>query len=493
MAKAKKKISISDAVLGAALAENYGLFVERFWEVVESDTVFKPNWHITYIAGILQKEVERIARGEPKTEGDIIINIPPRSMKSYLVTMLLQPWAWATWPSLKIISTSYNAALASDHAMQSRRIIQSDLYQRLWGHVFQFRDDVDRSTWFENDKGGVRKTAGTGGGIAGKGADILICDDPINPTEVSDAAMDFAARWYEETAIPRINDQAVGVRIIVGQRVGERDLSAHEIEKARVNNKPLRHICIPSETGWPIIPKELESHYVDSLFWPQRFTRDVLEDMKIGMGSVGYANQMGQAPTPRGGMIFKKEWFRFYNPEALNLEGMTLTQTWDLSFKGDEDSALTAGQTWARRGALHYLLPGAVARKMEYTEQRRAVKAMAEMWPAAGSRLVEDAANAQAIISDLRNVVSGLIALPKRAGKIEAANACAPMAEAGQVLVPEGPEGQAFVEHLAAFPRGRYKDVTDAATLYLNWARVRSGAAASFGVVYKMRDAEPEF
>jgi predicted phage terminase large subunit-like protein len=200
--------------------ESYYMFVRHAWDVLEPQTEFADNWHIRYLCDLLQKEVERIAAKQPKTH-DIVINVPPRSMKSYLVTIFLAPWAWTRFPHLRFINVSYEEGLAIDLCMKSRRLIESQWYQSLWSDKFKLTSDQNTKKYYDNDKGGFRRGCPINS-ITGFGCDVLAYDDPQNPKKAeSDIERENTKQAYGQTGYSRLNDQSIGLRLVIQQRLHE--------------------------------------------------------------------------------------------------------------------------------------------------------------------------------------------------------------------------------------------------------------------------------
>ena len=132
-------------------------FTKAFWHEVVKDP-FIDNWHIKFLCDRIQEEVERIAERIPKTK-DLIVNISPRSLKSYIFSIMLCPWSWTKYPSLKFINSSYSHQLSTDHCLKGRRLIQSAWYQMHWGHQFELTGDQNAKSFYENDKGKARRAA----------------------------------------------------------------------------------------------------------------------------------------------------------------------------------------------------------------------------------------------------------------------------------------------------------------------------------------------
>jgi phage terminase large subunit-like protein len=291
---------------------SYYEFLKMAWEVLEPQTPLIDNWHIKYLCNKLQKEVERISRNEHKTK-DLIINIPPRSMKSGIVTIYLNAWAWLNYPHIKFITSSYSQDLSTEHSLKTRTLIESEWYKSLLNkQSFTMSTDQNIKTKFANSKSGYRYATSVGGTVTGSGADIFIADDPHKVKEsTSETIRKSVIDWWKNTVFSRLNNQEVGLRIIVMQRVHEEDLTGEMLKTGRYE-----HINIPAELTKET-PEELKQYYTDGLFFPKRFTPEVLGETKQIMGAREYAGQFLQQPSPDDGDIIKREWFQYFTRDKL--------------------------------------------------------------------------------------------------------------------------------------------------------------------------------
>ena len=286
-------------------------FFKAAWVVVEPAVPLSTNWHHKYICDTLQEECERIIAQKPKTK-DIIINVPFRSTKSLIVTVMFPVWAWIKSPKLRFITSSYSAALSIELATKSRDIIFSDWFKRRWGDVFHIKKDQNLKERYENNFVGMRRATSVGGTVTGQGADFLIVDDPLSPQMANSATeRENANEWYRTTFYSRLNQPDIGVRIIIMQRVHEDDLTGFLLGKE--TRLKYRHVCIPAKSGdGNIKPAYLEKFYDKDtqLFWEDRFSQSTLDDYKSALGSYGYAGQLQQTPTPLDSGMIHKDWFK---------------------------------------------------------------------------------------------------------------------------------------------------------------------------------------
>ena len=310
-------------------------FLQEFWEeVIHEEPVW--NWHIEYVCNELQMACERLADGEPR-EKDIVINLPPGESKSTICTIMLPVWQWLHQPTCRVMTASYSNTLSQDHSMKSRDIIRSDKFQRYFPHL-AIRKDMDNKTRYQNTQGGERFATSIGGTVTGFHAHLIIVDDPQNPKKAnSEAERENAIRFMDSTLSTRKVDKAVTLTIVVMQRLHENDVTGHLLKR------DVEHICLPAELSPDVKPSHLREKYIDGLMDIQRMPKHVLNDLKINLGSYGYASQMQQTPSPLEGGI----WQKWIQPIDEIPQLNQLATDWDLAYtKNDRNSAsayVTAG------------------------------------------------------------------------------------------------------------------------------------------------------
>lgn len=457
-------------------------FVRAGWRVIEPMTEFRSNWHIDAIAehldAVYRREIRRL-----------VVNIPPRTMKSSTVTVLAPAWRWTSEPHERFLTASYGADLATRDAVKTRRLLQSAWYRARWGHVFQLTGDQNQKTRYENDRTGYRIATSVGGGGTGEGGDVIIIDDPHKADEVeSELQRQTVLDWHDGTISTRFNDPETGVEILVMQRLHEHDLTGHVLEQGGWT-----HLCLPMEyerklhvrlpggenldatcpptrkleSGrvLPGDPRQVEGELLwegSDLEWAgtawertreaiARFSRRAVDALKAHLGSYRSAGQLQQRPAPLEGGILKTAWWRYYRPAAKwdgsedwsHLPRFTsLVQVWDTALKEKTTSDFTVGALWGVNGANRYLLR--VARGQwglpETKTQLRLLTGWGrERWPAAGMRiLVGNGGNGPEVVAQLRDEISGIISVPEGAGgdKVQRAHAASPQIEAGNCFLP---------------------------------------------------------
>ncbi len=462
-------------------------FGRQAWHVLEPSTPFVPGFHIDAIV----KHLEAVTRGEIR---NLLINVPPRHMKSLLVSVFWPAWEWILHPERRWLYSSYGLHLSIRDSLKCRRLIESPWYQRLFGHHFALTTDQNTKTRFDNDRSGYRLSTSVGGGVTGEGGDRIVCDDPHNVADVaSDSVRKTSIDWWDVAMSTRVNDPKTSAKVVVMQRCHQRDLSGHLLEQGG-----WEHLCLPAEHEGPtrttIIGFSDPRTEIGELLWPDRFGPQEIADLKVSLGSYAAAGQLQQRPSPAGGGIFKRHWFRYWQPRGANLppiivrlpDGSTQSiiaeeapyrvddhlQSWDCAFKGLDKSDFVVGQAWARVGA-RYILADQIRARMDCPTTVQAIRDLSKKWPAAIAKLIEDKANGPAVIQMLAQELHGIIPVNPSGGKVARAQAIAPLIEAGNIFLPHpesAPWVNDFIEECVQFPNGAHDDQVDAMTqAILKW------------------------
>ena len=461
-------------------------FVRQGWHIIEPATPMIWNWHLDAICEHL----------EAVTSGDIlrlIINMPPRHMKSIAVSVAWPAWEWGprNMPSTRFLFASYAQVLAIRDAVKTRRLILSNWYQARWGSRFKLAGDQNAKERFENDATGLRLATSVGGVGTGEGGDRVAVDDPHSTSEgESDAIRGATLDWWDQTMSTRLNDPKRGAFIVIMQRVHESDLTGHILAK----ESGYTHLCLPCEyepgrrmTTWPGARVQDPRREPGELLWPARFGRVEVDRLKRDLGTYATAGQLQQRPAPEEGGIFKRGWFkRWVRPLP---KFYRLIWSWDTAVSEKEGSAYTVGGLWGECEAGYYRLAEFRAR-VEYPELKAGVRACYASAPSMAV-LVEDKSSGQQIVQELSRADLQplgeaapprlpIIGIKVTAGdKQFRARAVSPLAEAGMVWIPESaPWVEAWIDEVCTFPNGTYADRVDEMSQALNWLK---GDSSAFG------------
>ena len=293
----------NNAIIAELCRRSFYYFVQTMWDTVISETPVW-NWHIKYICDELQDIAWRVKNREKKLFDYYIINVPPGTSKSTIVSEMYPVWCWTIDPTQRFICGSFSSTVSEDIADKCKKVFTSDKYQRLFPEV-GIRKDA--KTHLANNHNGERYTTSTGSGITGIHAHQLIIDDPLSPGQASSEVERITAnKWISETLSTRKVNKEVSVVIMVMQRLHENDPTGYLTAK---KNLKVKQICFPAEESDIVKPAECRKFYKGGLMDPVRMSREVLSQAKEDLGSYGYAGQYDQVPADLSGGIIKREWF----------------------------------------------------------------------------------------------------------------------------------------------------------------------------------------
>jgi predicted phage terminase large subunit-like protein len=458
-------------------------FVRRAWPQVETAPL-RWGWHMDAVC----EHLEAVQRRELR---DLVINVPPGTSKTLMASVLFEPWVWTLSPEHRFITASFNDRVILHNARRTRSLVESPWWAARWPGVSLPRGATASKAvdFYALTSGGWRYSVTVRGAVLGMHADTHVVDDPIDPQGAAMASgveLEAVLRWHHETMATRFRDQNSGARVLVMQRLHERDLSAEmERQGATVLCLPMRH-----ERHHPRRYARDPRTEEGELLVPERYPAAVVDRLAAGLGPYAAAAQLQQRPAPAGGGIFRVEWLRRYWTSLPS--SSTWTMSVDCTFKGSDGSDFVSIQVWCHNGPDHYLVDRDT-RRMTFTETCDAIVAMAARWPRALTKLVEAKANGPAVMDALRGKLSGLTPVEPEGGKEARAHAVAPLFASGNVLLPhperaEYPSGQrgavwvrggvvdlsrdaaegSFEHAMVGFPRARHDDDVDAATQAIN-------------------------
>ncbi len=465
-------------------------FLQHFaWPVLQPGTPFVDNWHIHAIC----EHLEAVASGEIKR---LLINLPFRMLKSTIVTQAFPAWEWINQPHIQYLTASYAKDVATRDAVDSRRIIESALYQDSWGEKFRMTSDQNVKTRYENDHKGSRVVTATDAAGTGFGGNRIIVDDPVSALEADSAtARAQSIEWWKGTASTRLNNPKDDAIVVVHQRLNTDDLTGYILAE----EKGWDHLVLPMRYD-PALRKTTSLGFVDprkkegELLSPARLDETTVLEMEARLGAYHVNAQLQQNPASRGGNIFARGNWKFY--KALPEVDEYLISV-DCSFKDTKSSDYVAIQTWGIKGANKYLIRR-VRERMGFAATVTAVRAAKALTPHTLAVLVEDKANGSAVIETLKNEIPGMVAINPDGGKVARAYAIQPEHEAGNLWLPDpalDPNIEIYLTEVSTFPNVKHDDETDSTTQAINWLRKRnqsSGLLDFYKEASEQRAAENE-
>ena len=409
------------------------------------------------------KEFEKLATDRGSR---IIINMPPRHTKSEFASYLLPAWLIGKNPALKIIQTTHTAELAVRFGRKVRNLMEMSEYQEVFPDVDLKADSKAAGRW-ETAQGGEYYAAGVGGAITGRGADLLIIDDPHSEQDaLSETAMENAYEWY--TSGPRQRLQPGGSIVLVMTRWSMKDLTAKLI-KAQATD-------VLSDQ-WDIVefPAILPS---DNILWPEFWNKDELLRVKASLSVAKWNAQWQQNPTAEEGAIIKKEWWNIWEKEDIPPVSY-LMQSYDTAFSKKETADYSAITTWGvfqpeEGGPDNLILMDAQRGRWNFPELKEKALEEYNYWEP-DMILIEAKATGTPLTDELRNMGIPVVNYTQSKGKDKHTrmHMVAPMFESGRVWAPEKKFADELIEECAAFPHGEYDDYCDSMSMAL--IRYRKG------------------
>jgi predicted phage terminase large subunit-like protein len=443
-------------------------FFKAATRILEPSTMWSYNWHLEYVSSILQKEFERIERNEPK-EKDIIINLPFRSGKSLLVSVIYPAWCLMKNPSMAILNISATQELATAFSHKALMLISSKWFQDRFPDI-QLRMDSKAKGHFITTSGGSITAFGINSMIIGSGGDILIIDDPNSPNETSQTAHANVVNVYLDIIFSRLNNPSIGSRIIMQQRVNLRDLSGYLMS---TNPDSYLNICIPVSLSEDLNPKELISHYKDGLFWPERFSVKVLEDFKRTLRGSAYASQLMMRPTLIEGDLIRRSWFKSIKQSEVqkyNIKWqMFVDSAYTVKTKNDPSVILIAGKY---QGNLY--IRKVLQRWVEFSKLIELIKEQYSIYTTQ-KIFIESKASGLSIQQELKRLTNfNVIPLIPTKDKIARVTAATPSCESGKIFLVEDDWNETFLTEIATFPNGR-DDQVDCLTYSIQELLMKGG------------------
>ena len=456
-------------------------FVLQGWHVLEPEMPYKDNWHIKAICDHL----EAVTDGRIE---NLLINVPPGTMKSLLVCVFWPAWVWASNPGKRFMFSSYSEALSLRDSMKTRNLLGSEWYQQRW--TLAFSESQDAKGRFDNVAGGWRIVGSVSGKGIGEHPDFQIADDPHNVLQAeSDADRQTVTRWVEGVFLVRGVVRGVR-RVVIMQRLHQQDASGVLLEKGGWT-----HICLPMRyeapqdtvkngvrmAGQPrmqLTPLGWTDPRKDDgeLLWPEVFTESKVATLEVNLGLYAAAGQLQQRPTPRGGGTFRREWFEVLTERPqLN----RLVRYWDKAGTKGGSGAESAGVlmgTYTDGAATtpamreKYIVLDAVVFRKAAAEREAIIKQTAaldakaygnvETWveqePGSGGK--------ESAESTVGNLAGFVCRIERVTGAKEVrAEPLSSQASVGKVKILAGAYAAQLLDELEYFPMGKLKDMVDAA------------------------------
>jgi hypothetical protein len=489
-----KALELSGALERSLCRESFVDYLHLAWSIIEPDTPYLHNWHIDamaeYLVGCTTGQITRL-----------VINIPPRYMKSITTSIMWPTWVWGPLerPGSRWLFASYSQRAVTDNSLKRRAILESPWYREHWGHLVHFRRDQNEKRQYQNLRRGEMFSSGMSGTL-GKGGDFIIIDDPHDTAQArSRAEREAQIRFFDTTLSTRLNDKFKGVIVLVMQRLGVDDLSGHVLGMGG-----WEHLKLAGEAHertvvvFPLSGSEVVRD-TESLLWPAREGREQIKERQLMLGSRDYAGQYDQEPVPLGGAVFRSEWWRYYKETPGRFSRIVISL--DSAHKTKQQNDYSVFTVWGVFEAKVYLL-WVWRGKAEFPELKRVATALIIRWKPQ-AMLVEDASAGASLIQEFRESVKvddrvstlalqfgyqgnfekemispPMVPIQVDRDKLARAEAVTPMVERGDVLLPDPtiydvPWLAPYLNEFALFTglEDPHDDQIDSTTQMLNYLR----------------------
>ena len=432
--------------------DNFLIFVRAMWpDFICRDTKDPTKFgHHQIIAN----EFESIAN---QKHNRLIVNMPPRHTKSEFASYLFPAWMIGRNPKMKLMQVSHNAELATRFGSKVRNLMETEDYKSIFGDVKLREDSKAKGRW-ETNHGGEYFAAGVGGSITGRGADLLIIDDPHTEQDsMSDSAMDRAYDWYSSG--PRQRLQPGGAIVVVMTRWATDDLTGRLIKsQSEPKSDKWRTISFPAilESGNPV--------------WPEYWKLEELESVKASVSTKNWNAQYMQDPTSEEGAIIKRDWWQDWEYEKIPALKHVI-QSYDTAFSKKETADYSAITTWGIfQPAEGYedciILLDALKGRYDFPDLKNLALEQYQYWQPE-TVIIEAKASGQPLIHELRRAGIPVVDYVPAKGrdKHTRINSVAPVFESAMVYAPLHEKfAQEVIEECAAFPNGQYDDYVDSMT-----------------------------
>jgi predicted phage terminase large subunit-like protein len=448
-------------------------FIKEAWHVLEPQQPYIHNWHADHIAAHL----EAVTRGEITR---LVMNVPPGTSKSIITSVLWPAWEWGPCglPHMTYLTASHSEKFSIRDSLKMRRLVESEWFQTRW--PIELASDQNEKTKFQNLKLGERH-ASSAKSLTGARSDRIIYDDPMSVEGArSDKEREHVIDIFKETLPTRLKSPKESAIIVIMQRLHDKDVTGYILSEGL----GYEHLCLPMEfdpgrkhkNKYSEDPRTVEGE----LLFPARFPKEVVDRDKKAMGSYAVAGQFQQSPSPEGGGLFKRSWWKFYQTPPASFK--RVIQSLDCAQKVGLSNDYSVCTTWGETDNGYYLLD-LWRQKVEAPDLERATISNAAKWNPTAV-VIEDKSSGSSLIQSLRQKTRlPIIAYnPGSRDKVTRAIAATPMVESGRCYLPEGAAWvEDFIIELERFPNSTHDDMVDSLSILVDFVTTRQAP------VYRIR------
>ena len=456
-------------VFNAILRSDFGTFVEKCFLHVTGGEEYFHNFHIDAIS----HQVNEILAGRVKR---LIVNIPPRNLKSVCFSVALPAFLLGLKPNTNIVCVSYSQDLADPLGLACLNVMQSDWYKELFPATKISNKAASKSD-FRTTKQGGRLATSIEGTLTGKGGDVIIIDDPSKADDsANDNRLKKVINWYTGTLQSRLNNQNTGVIVLVMQRLHENDLTGFLLD-GHDNWIHLKMPAIATEDETWNCGDYIHARKKGEALHPERESIEGLEIRRKALGEYNFSGQYQQEPAPLEGGLVKRDWLKYYDTKELPFKPDCIILSWDTACKTGDNNDFSVCTTWYIKTAnpRKYYLQNVYRGKLEYPnllnkviDDYRMTKCHNPDTPVAV--LVEDSASGTPLLQELIKMDILVHTVRSSVDKKTRLMVATPFFERGQVLLPkQAPWLDEYISELLKFPNSKFDDQVDSTTQVLMW------------------------
>ena len=439
--------------LESILSKDFSAFVIKVFETVSPGDKLLPNWHIdamTYAA-------------EPVIEGKVkrlITTVPPRHLKSIIFSVALPAYLLGRDPTKRIICVSYSAELAVKHSNDFRAVVNSLWYRRLFPQMSVSRAKDTQGETMTTGRG-YRLATSLNGTLTGRGANLIVLDDPQKPDKaLSETYRKTAGQWFDTTLLSRLDSKSEGTVVLVMQRLHEDDLVGRLLEKGGWQHLKIAAIAGQDENIQIGPRRRVYKRKAGSVIDPRRESLKDLAVLRQSMGELFFSAQYQQEPIPLAGNLIKAEWFKEYGVAPTYTYDDALVISIDTAMKGEQLADFSVATVWLGRGD-HCFLLDLWRERVDYPDLKRAALRLRDKYPTA-TLLIEDKGSGTSLIQELRAFNVAVIAINPQGDKPTRVANISARFEAGAVFFPKSaPWLDPLKAELLGFPNVKHDDQVD--------------------------------
>ncbi|MEQ9190530.1 MAG: phage terminase large subunit [Alphaproteobacteria bacterium] len=450
---------ISDAELKALYRNDFEAFATRAFEIVNPGKTYQENWHLEMLCWLL-------TRARNGQERRLIINLCPRSLKSFIASVAFPAWCLGNDPTMRFICCSYSMTLAETFHRQFLSIVSSSWFIKTFPK-FRPGDKVTQTELTTRSEG-YRFATSVGGTLTGRGGEFIIIDDPLDSQgAMSEADRNRVNNWYSSSVPSRLDDPKSASIIIVSQRIHENDLTGY-VETIGSWNKVSVPAIATEDCEVQVNDTEIVERRKGEPMHNSRMGLDELAEVKKALGSANFEAQYQQSPMPFTGNLIELKWFNRY-PFTRSFKYDQIVQSWDTASEEGIKNSYSVCTTWGKSNKC-WLLLDVYRHQHNYPALLKRAKQLAHDYKV-HRILVEKANSGHALGQQLHDELQVAVALvPPRGDKISRLETGSALIEAGRIFLPdEAPWLAEFLKEVLTFPNGKYDDQVDSLSQFLNW------------------------